>query len=160
MKIGQGWDLHRLSSGLRLVIGGIEIESALGSVAHSDGDVLLHAVTDAVLGALGEGDIGELFPDTDPANLGRNSADFLLEAMHRARHQGYRTGNLDVTVITQVPRLSPYKSAIRENLARLCHCPQSAVNVKAKTHEKVDAIGHCEAIAAQAVILLLNDSTR
>jgi len=126
-----------------------------GCAAHSDGDVLYHAVTDAVLGALGLDDIGQLFPDNDPAWDGADSAIFLREAFIRMRAQGYAIGNLDATVILQRPKLGPHKPTIKANLARLLGCDVSQVNVKAKTHENVDALGENRAVACHAVVLLV-----
>lgn len=153
-RVGHGYDLHRLGPGLPLWLGGLLIPSDKGCEAHSDGDVLLHCVTDAVLGALALPDIGQLFPDTDPRWKGARSDQFLLEAMRLCGERGYAVGNVDVTVITEKPKLSPHKAAIRANLARLLGCAEEAVNVKAKTHEKVDAVGEQRAIECHSVILL------
>jgi 2-C-methyl-D-erythritol 2,4-cyclodiphosphate synthase len=153
-RIGHGFDLHRLEPGLRLVIGGVDIEHGRGCAAHSDGDVVYHTVTDAVLGALAAEDIGQLFPDSDPRWKGADSRVFVEEAVRRMRAAGYAVGNLDVTVILQRPKLSPHKAAIRANLAVLLGCDPADVNVKGKTHEKVDALGEGRAIACHAVVLL------
>jgi 2-C-methyl-D-erythritol 2,4-cyclodiphosphate synthase len=123
-------------------------------VGHSDGDALLHAVTDALLGAIAEPDIGQRFPNDDPRNEARNSADFLAEALARITAAGYRIANLDATVILERPKLSPRKPEIRANLARLLALPESCVNIKGKTHEKVDAVGEGRAIETHAVVLL------
>ncbi len=164
LRIGHGYDLHRLepadAGGRPLVIGGIRLEHDRGPVARSDGDVLLHAVTDAVLGALALPDIGELFPDTDEANEARDSADFLTEAVRLAADRGYRPVNLDATVILERPRLKPVKAEIRANLARLLGMPLDAVNVKGKTHERVDAVGEGRAVEAHAVILMQRPELR
>ncbi|MBN1258020.1 MAG: 2-C-methyl-D-erythritol 2,4-cyclodiphosphate synthase [Planctomycetes bacterium] len=153
-RIGYGSDLHRLSDGKKLTVGGIAIPSALGCVAHSDGDVLLHALTDAILGALGEGDIGELFPDTDPRNAGRDSADFVREAVRRMQTVGFEINNLDTIINAEAPKFSPYKPAIRDSLATLCGCDPSQVNIKAKTAEGVGPIGRGETISAEVTVLL------
>jgi 2-C-methyl-D-erythritol 2,4-cyclodiphosphate synthase len=153
-RIGHGYDLHRLEPGLRLIVGGVPIEHERGCAAHSDGDVVYHAVVDALLGALGQGDIGELFPDTDAQWQGTDSALFVEEAVRRMREASYGIGNLDVTIILQKPKLSPHKASIEGNLARLLNCDASQVNVKGKTHEKVDALGENRAIACHAVVLL------
>ncbi|MAE65915.1 MAG: 2-C-methyl-D-erythritol 2,4-cyclodiphosphate synthase [Phycisphaeraceae bacterium] len=153
-RIGHGFDLHRLEPGRRLVVGGLQIESDRGCAAHSDGDVVYHAVTDAVLGAIGQEDIGQLFADSEPKWKDADSALFVEEAERRMSDAGYRIGNLDVTVILQRPKLSPHKSAIRDNLARLLRCEAARVNLKGKTHERADALGRGEAIACHAVILL------
>jgi 2-C-methyl-D-erythritol 2,4-cyclodiphosphate synthase len=153
-RIGHGFDLHRLEPGLKLIVGGVHFEHDRGCAAHSDGDVLYHCVTDAILGALGQEDIGQLFPDDAPAWQGADSRIFVEEAVRRMRAAGYQIGNLDVTVILERPKLSPHKAAIRANLAGLLGCDPSAVNLKGKTHEKVDAIGEGRAIACHAVVLL------
>ncbi len=159
-RVGFGWDLHRLAPGLTLRLGGIDIASPLGCVAHSDGDVLLHALTDALLGALARPDLGETFPDRDPVNRGRDSADFLRHALAEMKTAGYRLGNLDTTVILESPKLSSYKTAIRARLAELCACPVDCVAVKAKTGEKLDAVGRGEACAVQAAVLLVPEAAR
>lgn len=154
-RLGHGFDLHRLEPGHRLIVGGIELDHDRGCVAHSDGDVLLHALTDALLGALGEADIGQLFPDTDPAWADADSSVFVLEAVKRMKRRGLRLGNLDATVILQRPKLGPHKTAIRARLAELLGEPIERINLKAKTHEKVDALGENRAIACHVVALLL-----
>jgi 2-C-methyl-D-erythritol 2,4-cyclodiphosphate synthase len=153
-RIGHGFDLHRLEPGLRLIVGGIDFHHDHGCAAHSDGDVVYHAVTDAVLGALGQDDIGQVFPDHDPKWKGADSRVFVEEAVRKMREAGFVVGNLDVTVILQRPKLSPHKAAIKANLARLLGCEPARVNIKGKTHEKVDAIGEGRAIACHAVVLL------
>ncbi len=164
-RIGHGYDLHRLEplapagSGRPFILGGVLIDPAgtfgRGPVAHSDGDVLLHAITDALLGAIGQHDIGQLFPDNAPENDGRDSADFLLEAVRRVHAAGYRVGNLDCTVILEKPKLSPHKSSIRGKLASWLAVPEAMVNLKGKTHEKVDAVGESRAVEAHVVVLLI-----
>lgn len=163
IRIGHGWDRHRLGppppagEGRRLVIGGVGFGDGPGPIARSDGDVLLHAVTDALLGALGAGDIGQLFPDDDERNEGRDSAQFVAAAVELAREKGWRVGNLDATVVLERPRLGDRRVLIRENLARLLGVDESAVNVKGKTGEGVDAVGEGRAIEAHAVVLLIRD---
>ena len=154
-RIGHGFDLHRLEPGHPLVVAGQTIEHDRGCVAHSDGDVVLHAVTDAILGALGQEDIGQLFPDDDDQWKDADSAVFLKEAMRLMAHAGYRLGNMDITIILQSPKLSPHKQAMRETLVKLLECDLSQVNIKGKTHEKVDALGENRAIACHVVVLLL-----
>jgi len=154
-RIGHGFDLHRLEPGKELTVGGLKLEHDRGCDAHSDGDVLYHAVTDAVLGALGLDDIGQLFPDNDSTWDGADSALFLREAFMRMSAEGYAVGNLDCTVILQRPKLGPHKPAIKTNLAKLLGCELSQVNLKAKTHEDVDALGENRAIACHAVVLLV-----
>ncbi len=153
-RIGHGFDLHRLEPGLDLIVGGVKLEHDRGAAAHSDGDVVYHAVTDAVLGALGQDDIGQLFSNSDPKWKGADSAIFIEEATRRMREANYAIGNLDVTVILQRPKLAPHKDAIKKNLARLLDCDISQVNVKGKTHEKVDALGENHAMACHVVVLL------
>ena len=160
VRIGHGYDLHRLEpvapagAGRPFVLGGIRVEHDRGPVGHSDGDALLHAVTDAILGAIGEPDIGQLFADTDPRWNGQDSALFLQEAVKRMQARGMAIGNLDATVICERPKIGPVKQAMRTNLARLLGCPESAVNLKGKTHEKVDAVGEGRAIEVHVVALL------
>jgi 2-C-methyl-D-erythritol 2,4-cyclodiphosphate synthase len=155
IRIGHGFDLHRLEPGRELIVGGQRIEHDRGCDAHSDGDVVLHAVTDAILGALGQADIGQLFPDDDPAWKGADSRVFVEEAVRRMRDAHFAVGNLDVTVILQKPKLGPHKAAIRQHLAGLLGCGVDRVNIKGKTHEHVDALGENRAIAAHAVVLLV-----
>lgn len=153
-RIGSGHDTHRLGEGRPLILGGVRIDSPRGLIGHSDADVVLHAVTDALLGAVGLGDIGDAYPDTDPQWLGADSTLFLNETLDRLVQSGWVVGNLDVTVFAQEPKLGPTKAAIRTNLARLLHVAEAQVNVKAKTGEKVGHIGRAEAIACHAVVLL------
>lgn len=138
-----------------MVLGGVRLEHNLGPVGHSDGDALFHAVTDAVLGAIGEPDIGQLFPDTDLRHEGEDSAVFLTEAMRRAGERGWVVGNLDATVVLERPRLGPVKEQVRANLAKLLGVEIGRVNVKGKTHEGVDAVGRGEAVEVHAVVLLV-----
>lgn len=160
LRIGHGYDLHRLEprpphgSGRPFVLGGVVLDHPLGPVGHSDGDALYHAVTDAILGALALPDIGQLFPDTDSRHEGRDSADFIAEASRRARELGFRIINLDATVILERPKLSPVKDRMRANLARLLSIPIERVNIKGKTHEKVDAVGEGRAVEVHVVTLL------
>jgi 2-C-methyl-D-erythritol 2,4-cyclodiphosphate synthase len=154
MRVGSGHDTHRLADGRLLVLGGIRIPNARGPVGHSDADVVLHAVTDALLGAAGLGDIGELFPDTDPANKDADSARFVAEALRRVNQAGWKPVNLDVTIFAQEPKLGPWKVPIRDNVAKLIGLPADAVNIKAKTGEQVGHIGRGEAIGCHAVVLI------
>ncbi|XP_073020336.1 2-C-methyl-D-erythritol 2,4-cyclodiphosphate synthase, chloroplastic-like [Primulina eburnea] len=157
-RVGHGFDLHRLEPGYPLIIGGIDIPHDRGCEAHSDGDVLLHCVVDAILGALGLPDIGQIFPDTDPKWKGAASSVFLKEAVRLMHEAGYELGNLDATLILQRPKLSPHKETIRTNLCHLLGADPSAVNLKAKTHEKVDSLGENRSIAAHTVVLLMKKS--
>ena len=154
MRVGIGHDTHRLEAGRPLILGGVRIEHPRGLAGHSDADVVLHAVTDALLGAAGLGDIGELFPDTDPAHKDADSATFVAEAVRRLNQDGWRAVNLDVTIFAQEPKLGPVKDRVRENVARLVGLPPDAVNVKAKTGEHVGHIGRGEAIGCHAVVLI------
>lgn len=154
MRIGIGHDTHRLVEGRPLILGGVRIEHPRGLYGHSDADVVLHAVTDALLGAAGLGDIGDAFPDTDPANKDRDSRDFLDATLRRLNQAGYRIVNLDVIIFAQEPKLGPVKRQIRDRLAELLGLKTEDVNVKAKTGEKVGAIGRAEAIGCQAVVLI------
>lgn len=157
-RTGLGYDNHRLAPGRRLFVGGVEIPSPVGAEAHSDGDVLLHALSDGIYGALGCGDLGEHFPDTDPRYAGARSTAFLEHALRLARERGYRVANVDATVFLEKIRLSPHKAGIRESLRhelrRFWDVPDDAVSVKAKTAEGCDAVGRGEAIAAQVIVLL------
>ena len=154
-RIGQGYDIHRLVPGKPLLIGGIQIESSVGSEAHSDGDVLLHSLIDALLGACGLGDIGDHFPPSDDQYKGMNSTVFLQRIQPLVEKAGYRVGNIDVTIFLEKPKLGPYKLTIRENLAQLLGIPLDCVSVKAKTAEKFPPVGTQEAIAASVTILLI-----
>lgn len=159
-RVGHGYDLHRLEppppagAGRPLVLGGVQVASPVGPVAHSDGDALLHAVTDAVLGAIAAPDIGQLYPNTDPAMEGSDSSAFLRAAIEHAHRAGWRVANADVTVVLERPRLADLKGAIRANLAQLLAVEVSRVNVKGKTHEGVDAVGEGRAVEVYAVVLL------
>jgi 2-C-methyl-D-erythritol 2,4-cyclodiphosphate synthase len=154
IRVGIGHDTHRLGPGRPLILGGLRIAHPLGLVGQSDADVVLHALTDALLGAAGLGDIGDAYPDTDPQNKDRDSRDFVEGALARVRGLGYRVVNVDLTIFAQEPKLGPMKAAMRENLARLLGLAGDAVNVKAKTGEKVGAIGRGEAIGCQAAVLI------
>jgi 2-C-methyl-D-erythritol 2,4-cyclodiphosphate synthase len=154
MRVGIGHDTHRLEPGRPLLLGGVRVEYARGLAGHSDADVVLHAVTDALLGAAGLGDIGDAYPDTDAAYKDADSRRFLRETLDRLNHDGWRVVNLDVIVFAQEPKLGPAKAAIRASLAELLGLDAGAVNVKAKTGERVGHIGRAEAIACQAVVLL------
>jgi 2-C-methyl-D-erythritol 2,4-cyclodiphosphate synthase len=154
MRVGSGHDTHRLVEGRPLVLGGVRIEHPRGLLGHSDADVVLHAVTDALLGAAGLGDIGDAFPDTEPANKDRDSRFFLTETLTRLNRAGWRVVNVDVTIFAQEPKLGPVKQRIRQNLAELLALDIGAVNVKAKTGEGVGHIGRVEAIGCHAVTLV------
>lgn len=154
-RVGEGWDVHALVPGRQLILGGIEVPYALGLLGHSDADVLLHAITDAVLGAAGLGDIGRHFPDTDPAFKGADSSALLAEAMRRVRAQGYALNNLDCTVIAQAPKLAPYIESMCTSIAKALSVDVGQVNVKAKTAEKLGPVGQGQSMEARAVVLLI-----
>ncbi|MDG2423978.1 MAG: 2-C-methyl-D-erythritol 2,4-cyclodiphosphate synthase [Phycisphaerales bacterium] len=162
MRIGHGYDLHRLEArppngnGRPFVLGGIQVEHSTGPIGHSDGDALLHAVTDALLGALGEPDIGRLFPDTDAVNESADSSVFLEEAVRRMQARDLMIGNLDATVICESPKIAPISDAMRTRIAELLLCSEDRVNIKGKTHEKVDAVGEGRAIEVHVVALLVS----
>ena len=153
-RIGHGYDVHRLVEGRKLIIGGMEIPHTVGLLGHSDADVLMHAIMDAMLGALALGDIGHLFPDTDEAYKGADSMKLTEEVVRRIRENGYEIGNIDATVIAQAPKLAPYIVQIRENIARVCGCDISQISVKATTEEKLGFTGEKLGISAHAVVLL------
>ena len=155
MRIGEGWDVHALVPGRPLVIGGVAIPFERGLLGHSDADVLLHAITDALLGAAALGDIGRHFPDTDERFRGADSLRLLAEAGARVREQGWRIGNVDSTVIAQAPRLASHIDAMRERVAQALGVDVGQVNVKAKTAEKLGPVGEGMAIEARAIALLL-----
>jgi 2-C-methyl-D-erythritol 2,4-cyclodiphosphate synthase len=154
MRIGHGYDVHRLVEGRKLIMGGVEIPWEKGLLGHSDADVLLHAIADAILGALGEGDIGKHFPDTDPTFKGADSMKLLEQVMKLAEARGYRLGNLDATIIAQLPKMAPHIPVMRENIARVLNCAIDRINVKATTEEGLGFTGTGEGISAHAVLLL------
>ncbi len=156
MRVGQGFDAHQLVVGRPLVLGGEEIPHERGLEGHSDGDALLHAVADAILGALGEGDLGRHFPSSDEAWRGIASGEILARVSAMMRERGFRLGNLDATVIAQAPRLAPHQEKMRANLARLLDAPLERVNLKLTSTDHLGALGREEGIAALAVVLLEN----
>jgi 2-C-methyl-D-erythritol 2,4-cyclodiphosphate synthase len=154
MRIGFGYDSHRFSEGRRLILGGVEVNYEKGLLGHSDADALIHAIVDAILGALGEGDIGRHFPDTDPNLKGISSLVILKRVADLAVQRGYYVNNIDSTVILEKPRLSPSIEEMRRNIAKVLGTDSSRVNVKAKTNEKMGFVGRGEGIAAFAVVTL------
>ncbi|ADV64237.1 2-C-methyl-D-erythritol 2,4-cyclodiphosphate synthase [Isosphaera pallida ATCC 43644] len=158
VKVGLGHDTHRLVEGRPLILGGVRIDYERGLLGHSDADAVLHALADALLGAAGLGDIGELFPDDDPRHAGLPGERLLREVMERIGEQGWTPINCDVIIHAQEPRLTPYKATIRRNIALFLGLDESAVNIKAKTGEKVGHIGRGEAIACHAVVLIAQSS--
>jgi 2-C-methyl-D-erythritol 2,4-cyclodiphosphate synthase len=153
-RVGIGYDIHRLQPGKGLVIAGVSIDCEYSFIAHSDGDVVLHALCDALLGAVGAGDIGEYFPDSDPHHRGRNSREFISAVLALPALKPWRVVNMDCNVIAQAPRLGPYKQMMRQVLAELLCLPLGRIGVKARTNEGLDAVGQCQAIQAQVVVLL------
>ena len=155
LRVGEGWDTHALVTGRPLILGGVNIPHTHGLLGHSDADALLHAITDAVLGAAGLGDIGRHFPDTDPAFKGADSVRLLSEAVRRVREAGLQLANVDSTIIAQAPKMAPHIPAMRERIAQATGLTVDAVNVKAKTAEKMGPVGEGRAIEARAVCLLI-----
>ncbi len=153
-RIGEGWDVHALVEGRKLIIGGVEIPHDKGLLGHSDADVLLHAITDAILGAAGLGDIGHHFPDTAVEFKGADSFVLLQEAARRVREKGWEFGNIDSTVIAQKPKLAPYIPAMQQRIAEALGISVEQVNVKAKTAEKMGPVGELQAMEANAVALI------
>ena len=154
IRIGEGWDVHALVPGRKLILGGVHIPHTAGLLGHSDADVLLHAITDAVLGAAGLGDIGRHFPDTDLQFKGADSGVLLAEAMRRVRAQGWELVNIDSTIVAQAPKLAPHMAAIQAGVARALGVAPDQVNVKAKTAEKLGPVGQGQSMEARAVALL------
>jgi len=154
IRVGEGWDVHQLVAGRKLILGGIEVPHTTGLLGHSDADVLLHAITDALLGAAGLGDIGRHFPDTDAQFRGADSAVLLAEAARRVRAEGWEIGNVDSTVIAQAPKLAPHIGAMCQRIAQVLGLGPGQVNVKAKTAEKLGPVGEGRAMEARAVVLL------
>jgi 2-C-methyl-D-erythritol 2,4-cyclodiphosphate synthase len=154
-RIGQGYDVHALVPGRKLILGGVEIPHSAGLLGHSDADALLHAITDAILGAAALGDIGRMFPDTDERWHGADSRMLLREAMAAVRAAGWRVGNVDATVVAQAPKIAPHVGAMAANIAADLGIAPDCVNVKGKTHERLGFEGRQEGIAAQAAVLLI-----
>ncbi|EYC51274.1 2-C-methyl-D-erythritol 4-phosphate cytidylyltransferase [Hylemonella gracilis str. Niagara R] len=155
IRIGEGWDVHQLVEGRPLILGGIQVPHDKGLLGHSDADALLHAITDALFGAAGLGDIGRHFPDTDVQFKGADSGVLLAEAAARVRAQGWRLANVDSTIVAQAPKMAPHIPAMRERIATLLGLDEAQVNVKAKTAEKLGPVGEGLSIEARAVVLLL-----
>lgn len=159
-RVGNGYDIHRVETGLRCVLGGVEIPSDVGCVAHSDGDVVAHALADAILGALALPDIGHFFPPNDPNCAGIDSLKIIARAVEEAKIRGYAVGNADVSVIAERPKLGKYVPAMREKLASVLGVSADCVGIKATTNEKLDDIGAGAGIAVHAVCLLIASSAR
>jgi len=154
MRVGEGWDVHALVAGRKLILGGVEIPYERGLLGHSDADALLHAITDALLGAAGLGDIGRHFPDTDARFKGADSSVLLAEAAARVRAQGWQIANVDSTIVAQAPKMAPHIAAMRERIAAVLGLAADQVNVKAKTAEKMGPVGEGLSIEARAIVLL------
>jgi 2-C-methyl-D-erythritol 2,4-cyclodiphosphate synthase len=159
IRVGQGFDVHQLTEGRPCIIGGVTIPFEKGLLGHSDADVLLHAISDAVLGALALGDIGKHFPDTDPAYKDADSVKLLKQVWNLAKERGYRLGNLDATIIAQAPKMAPHIPQMARNVASVLEAGEQQVNIKATTTERLGFTGRGEGIAAQAVVLLVKANT-
>lgn len=153
-RIGLGYDTHRLGNGGPLRIGGIDVASEVHAIGHSDADVLLHAITDALLGAIAEPDIGRLFSNTEASNFQRDSSDFLREAIRRVRRQRLEIGNLDAVILAEQPQMAPHIDAMRQRIAEILAISPGQIGLKAKTGEGVDAVGRGQAISVRAIVLL------
>ena len=153
-RIGQGVDIHRLEPGRKLILGGVEVPWEKGLLGHSDADVVCHALSNALLGAIGEGDIGQHFPDSDPRYKGVSSLALLRVVMDKLKTRGYRVGNVDLTILAQRPKLATYKDAMRQNIADALEVEPTAVNVKATTSEQMGFVGREEGMRAEAVVLV------
>jgi len=158
IRVGEGWDIHALVAGRKLVLGGVEVPYDKGLLGHSDADALLHAITDAVLGGAGLGDIGTLFPDTDARFKGADSALLLAEAMRQVRTAGWTLANVDCTVVAQAPKLAAFKPLMKERIAQILGIGPAQVNVKAKTAERMGPVGAGDAMEARAVVLLMRSA--
>ena len=158
MRIGEGWDVHALVPGRALVVGGVSIDHPRGLLGHSDADVLLHAITDALLGAAALGDIGSHFPDTDAQHRGADSLVLLREVGQRVRQAGYEIGNIDATIVAQAPRMAPHIALMRERIAQALGVSVGQVNVKAKTAEKLGPVGQGQSMEARAVALIISQA--
>ena len=154
LRVGLGYDSHRLGNGGPLRIGGVDVPAEVHTIGHSDADVLLHAITDALLGAVAEPDIGQLFPNNDPDNRDRDSREFVHEAIHRVRHHGMDIVNLDGVILAERPKMGPHINDIRQSIASMLDIETNCVGLKAKTGEGIGTIGNAQAIAARVVVLL------
>lgn len=157
IRVGHGYDVHRLNAGRRLVLGGVDIPYEYGLLGHSDADVLVHAVLDALIGAMGLGDIGNHFPDTDPAYSGISSMILAGKVSELLSENGFSVGNIDATVVAQKPKLFPYIPQMKKNIAAVFGMPEERVNIKATTEEQLGFTGRCEGIAAHAVCLIVRE---
>lgn len=153
-RIGQGFDVHQLAEGRKLIIGGVELPFRKGLLGHSDADILLHAITDALLGAAGMGDIGHLFPDTDPVFKDADSLELLRQSNEKVKDAGFTINNIDCTILAEQPKMKPYLEAMKDNIAAACGIDKDQINLKATTMEKMGFIGREEGMGAMAVALL------
>ena len=158
IRIGQGYDVHELVPGRKLIVGGVELDHPYGLKGHSDADVLLHAITDALIGALGRGDIGHAFPDTNPELEGIASTKILANIYDEMKKEGYHVGNIDATILAERPKMAPHLAEMKKRIADILHMDVKDVNLKATTTEKLGFIGREEGMAAQAVLLLVEES--
>lgn len=149
--VGLGFDVHRLAEGETMILGGIKMDSTIGTVAHSDGDVLFHALADAIFGAIGDDDIGIYFPDTTDETKNMDSEIIVRKALSNMTAQGFKLINVDITIVLEAPKLKPYKQAMKENVARLCNLPTQRVSIKATTNEKMGFIGRSEGVVVYAI---------
>lgn len=154
LKIGHGYDVHQLVTGRELIIGGVNIPHETGLLGHSDADVLLHAITDAIIGALGMGDIGHAFPDTNPETEGIASTQILADIYQKMVEKGYEIGNIDATILAEAPKMAPHLQEMKQNIARILQTDITNINIKATTTEKLGFVGHREGMACEAVVLI------
>ena len=154
LKIGHGYDVHQLVTGRELIIGGVNIPHETGLLGHSDADVLLHAITDAIIGALGMGDIGHAFPDTNPETEGIASTQILADIYQKMVEKGYEIGNIDATILAEAPKMAPHLQEMKQNIARILQTDITNINIKARTTEKLGFVGRREGMACEAVVLI------
>ncbi|GHU36281.1 2-C-methyl-D-erythritol 2,4-cyclodiphosphate synthase [Bacilli bacterium] len=154
LKIGHGYDVHQLVKGRQLIIGGVNIPHETGLLGHSDADVLLHAITDAIIGALGMGDIGHAFPDTNPETEGIASTQILADIYQKMVEKGYEIGNIDATILAEAPQMAPHLQQMKQNIAMILHTDIANINLKATTTEKLGFVGRREGMACEAVVLI------
>ena len=154
LKIGHGYDVHQLVTGRELIIGGVNIPHETGLLGHSDADVLLHAITDAIIGALGMGDIGHAFPDTNPETEGIASTQILADIYQKMVEKGYEIGNIDATILAEAPKMAPHLQQMKQNIARILQTDIANINIKATTTEKLGFVGRREGMACEAVVLI------
>ena len=154
MRVGMGYDVHKLVEGRDLILGGVKVPHTLGLLGHSDADVLLHAITDAIIGALGMGDIGHAFPDTNPETEGIASTQILADIYQKMVEKGYEIGNIDATILAEAPKMAPHLQEMKQNIARILQTDITNINIKATTTEKLGFVGRREGMACEAVVLI------